>query len=58
MASGKHTVLSLPHSYGFHHHAAQRIELYYRTGALKGNSRGGSINVQGESVMKMDDNRQ
>jgi fructose-1,6-bisphosphatase I len=36
--------------------AAKRIELYYRTGALKGNlGVGGSINVQGESVMKMDD---
>ncbi len=36
--------------------AAKRIELYYRTGALKGNlGMAGSINVQGEDVMKMDD---
>jgi len=36
--------------------AAKRIELYYRTGALKGNlGMAGSINVQGENVMKMDD---
>jgi fructose-1,6-bisphosphatase I len=36
--------------------AAKRIELYYRTGALKGNlGLAGSINVQGEAVMKMDD---
>ncbi len=36
--------------------AAKRIELYYRTGALKGNlGVAGSINVQGEKVMKMDD---
>jgi fructose-1,6-bisphosphatase I len=36
--------------------AAKRIELYYRTGALKGNlGVAGSINVHGESVMKMDD---
>jgi fructose-1,6-bisphosphatase I len=36
--------------------AAKRIELYCRTGALKGNlGMAGSINVQGEDVMKMDD---
>ena len=36
--------------------AAKRIELYYRTGALKDNlGLAGSTNVQGEEVMKMDD---
>lgn len=36
--------------------AAKRIELYYRTGALKDNlGMAGSINVHGENVMKMDD---
>jgi fructose-1,6-bisphosphatase I len=36
--------------------AAKRIELYYRTGALKGNlGVAGSINVHGEDVMTMDD---
>ncbi len=36
--------------------AAQRIELYYRTGALQENlGVAGSINVQGEEVMKMDE---
>jgi len=36
--------------------AAKRIELYYRTGALKGHlGAAGSINVHGETVMQMDD---
>ncbi len=36
--------------------AAKRIELYYRTGALKGNlGIAGSTNVHGEDVMKMDE---
>jgi fructose-1,6-bisphosphatase I len=35
--------------------AAQRIELYYRTGALKGNlGVAGSINIHGENVLQMD----
>ncbi len=35
--------------------AAQRIELYYRTGALKDNlGVAGSINIHGENVLQMD----
>ena len=36
--------------------AAKRIQFYYQTGALRGNlGLAGSINVQGEDVMKMDE---
>jgi fructose-1,6-bisphosphatase I len=35
--------------------AAKRIQFYYQTGALRGNlGLAGSVNVQGENVMKMD----